>query len=86
MTQEIFLEEIEDATKKIAAMIGYVDTIDFENCPVYQCVMNDDCDDATTSNHKTATIIGATAAVIIVIALLVVIFRMRQRRYNRVMQ
>ena len=79
-TQELFLEEIEAATKKIAAMIGYVDPIDFEGCPVYQCVMNDDCDYHTSSNHKTVTIIGATAAAIVIIVLLVVIYRMRQTR------
>ena len=85
-TQELFLEEIEASTKKTAAMIGYVNPIDFEGCPVYQCVMNEDCDDHTTSNSKTVTIIGATVAAIVIIVLLVVIYRMRQRRYNRVIQ
>ena len=85
-TQELFLEEIEASTKKTAAMIGNVNPIDFEGCPVYQCVMNEDCDDHTTSNSKTVTIIGATVAAIVIIVLLVVIYRMRQRRYNRVIQ
>ena len=86
LTQEMFLEEIEGVIKKAATTIGYVDPIDFESCPVYQCVMNDDCDNGTTSNYKTTTFIGATAAVIVIIALLVVIYRMRQKRYNRVIQ
>ena len=84
ITQELFLERVDASTKKLAAMNGVVDPIDFEKCAIYRCIKNDDCDDPTINKYKTSTIAGATAAAIFVMALLVVIFWIRKRSNNRV--
>ena len=48
--KELHLEHFEESSRKLALDIGFVQPMEISQCPIYQCVVEDNCQKKSSGN------------------------------------
>ena len=82
--KEMRLENFEELSRKLALHIGFVQPMEISQCPVYQCVVEDNCEknksSAGSGYFVTIVVIGVFG--VIIVALLFMIIARKKQSYN----
>ena len=86
--KELHLEHFEESSRKLALDIGFVQPMEISQCPIYQCVVNDNCHHQKKNSIKNGKGSSVTFIVAIgvfgfmILAILFMIIARKKQSYN----
>ena len=86
--KELHLEHFEESSRKLALDIGFVQPMEISQCPIYQCVIEDNCYHQKKNSIKNGKGSSVTFIVaigvfgFIILAILFMIIARKKKSYN----